>query len=53
MTSDRPYRGGLPPETVERVFLEGAGIHWDPHVVRAYFRLSHSAEARSMSKQHL
>ncbi|MCL4205155.1 MAG: HD-GYP domain-containing protein [Pirellulaceae bacterium] len=39
MTNNRPYRAGLPPETVDRIFLEGEGIFWDPDVVRAYFRV--------------
>jgi HD-GYP domain-containing protein (c-di-GMP phosphodiesterase class II) len=39
MTNNRPYREGLPAETVHRIFLEGAGVFWDPNVVRAYFRV--------------
>jgi HD-GYP domain-containing protein (c-di-GMP phosphodiesterase class II) len=39
MTNNRPYREGLPSETVNRIFLDGAGVFWDPNVVSAYFRV--------------
>lgn len=39
MTSDRPYRKGMPLEKVHRILREGAGIHWDRRVVDAYFRV--------------
>jgi HD-GYP domain-containing protein (c-di-GMP phosphodiesterase class II) len=38
MTSDRPYRAGMSEEKVDAIFREGSGSHWDPAVVRAYFR---------------
>lgn len=38
MTSDRPYRNGLPEGDVERIFRDGAGQQWDAEVVAAYFR---------------
>lgn len=38
MTSDRPYRDGLPLDMVRQVFQEGAGTLWDPAVVAACFR---------------
>lgn len=37
MGSDRPYRGGMPLEQVERILTEGSGTQWDPRIVRAYF----------------
>lgn len=37
MTSNRPYRPGMPLEKVERILQEGAGKQWDPTVVAAYF----------------
>lgn len=37
MTSDRPYRIGLPIEQTERVFESSAGRQWDPDVIEAYF----------------
>ena len=33
MTSDRPYRKGMPQEKVEAILREGAGTQWDPQVV--------------------
>lgn len=38
MTSDRPYRTGMPDEKVDDIFKRGAGAHWDPAVVGAYFK---------------
>jgi HD-GYP domain-containing protein (c-di-GMP phosphodiesterase class II) len=37
MSSDRPYRKGLPLERVDQIFREGAGKQWDPQVIAAYF----------------
>lgn len=37
MGSDRPYRGGMPLEQIERILVEGAGTQWDARVIRAYF----------------
>lgn len=37
MGSDRPYRGGMPVEQIERILVEGAGAQWDARVIRAYF----------------
>jgi len=39
MTSDRPYRKGMPLEKVHRIFREGTGNYWDARVVEAYFRV--------------
>jgi HD-GYP domain-containing protein (c-di-GMP phosphodiesterase class II) len=37
MSSDRPYRPGLPAEKIDAIFREGAGVQWDAEVVAAYF----------------
>ena len=37
MSSDRPYRKGLPFERVDQIFKDGAGKQWDPEVISAYF----------------
>ena len=37
MTSDRPYRKGMPLEKVDQIFREGSGQQWDARVVNAYF----------------
>jgi putative nucleotidyltransferase with HDIG domain len=38
MSSNRPYRQGMPDETVDRILRAGAGQQWDPQVIDAYFR---------------
>jgi putative nucleotidyltransferase with HDIG domain len=38
MSSDRPYRQGMPDEMVDRVLRQGAGQQWDPMVIDAFFR---------------
>ena len=49
MTSDRPYRKGMPLEKVERIFEEGSGRQWDPQVVAAYFAVKE--EISGLSEQ--
>jgi putative nucleotidyltransferase with HDIG domain len=38
MSSDRPYRKGMPDEKLDAIFQAGAGKQWDPDVVAAFFR---------------
>jgi HD-GYP domain-containing protein (c-di-GMP phosphodiesterase class II) len=38
MTSDRPYRRGMPGEKAEAILRNGAGRQWDPDCVDAFFR---------------
>ena len=38
MGSDRPYRKGMPLETLETILRRGAGEQWDANVIDAYFR---------------
>ncbi|MBC8352058.1 MAG: HD-GYP domain-containing protein [Planctomycetes bacterium] len=44
MTSDRPYRAGMPDEKVDEIFKRGANAHWDPAVVDAYFKAKEDIE---------
>lgn len=37
MTSDRPYRKGMPEDRVNQIFREGSGTQWDPEVIEAFF----------------
>ena len=37
MTSDRPYRNGMPQEKAESILREGAGLQWDPALLEAFF----------------
>jgi HD-GYP domain-containing protein (c-di-GMP phosphodiesterase class II) len=36
MSSDRPYRKGMPEARVVQIFQEGAGVQWDRNVVAAF-----------------
>ena len=38
MTSDRPYRAGLPQEKAQAILKDGAGTQWDPEMIEAFFR---------------
>jgi HD-GYP domain-containing protein (c-di-GMP phosphodiesterase class II) len=37
MSSDRPYRKGMPDEKVDTIFHEGRGNQWDAEIVDAFF----------------
>lgn len=37
MTSDRPYRPGMPPEKAQSILRDGAGTQWDTELVDAFF----------------
>ena len=37
MTSDRPYRKGMPTDKAESIIQNGAGGQWDEHCVTAFF----------------
>jgi len=37
MSSDRPYRRGMPDEKLDAIFRAGAGSQWDAEVVDAFF----------------
>jgi HD-GYP domain-containing protein (c-di-GMP phosphodiesterase class II) len=39
MTSDRPYREGMPQERAEAILREGAGAQWDPRLVDVFFQI--------------
>ncbi|PHS15997.1 MAG: phosphohydrolase [Blastopirellula sp.] len=45
MTSDRPYRKGMPEEKVKAIFREGAGTQWDPKVIEAFFAVHEDMQA--------
>jgi HD-GYP domain-containing protein (c-di-GMP phosphodiesterase class II) len=36
MTSDRPYRAGMPKEKALEILLENAGTQWDKELVKAF-----------------
>jgi len=39
MSSDRPYRKGIPDEKLDQILREGAGRQWDPSIIGAVFRV--------------
>ena len=39
MTSDRPYRKGMPPEKAVEILQQGAGTQWDAEVVDAFLAI--------------
>ncbi len=39
MTSDRPYRKGMPQEKAEQILRDGAGTQWDERVVEAFLSI--------------
>lgn len=45
MTSDRPYRRGLPQDEAERRLQAGAGSQWDPQLIAKFFEIMPDAIA--------
>ena len=39
MSSDRPYRKGIPDEKLDRILRDGAGQQWDAKVIEAAFQV--------------
>ena len=39
MSSDRPYRKGMPDEKLDAILRGGAGQQWDSRVIDAFFRI--------------
>ena len=42
MSSDRPYRKGMPAEKVDDILRAGAGKQWDPETVELYLGCRHA-----------
>lgn len=38
MTSDRPYRPGMPAERAQQILRDGAGTQWDAGLIDAFFQ---------------
>ncbi len=45
MSTNRPYRAGMPPARVEEVLKDGAGQQWDADVVAAFLRVKQKVHA--------
>lgn len=52
MSSDRPYRKGMPEEKIEKIFRSGAGRQWDPEVIDAFFRAADDIRMIARAEQH-
>ena len=39
MSSDRPYRKGMPEEKIDAILRNGAGSQWDAEVIDAFFEI--------------
>jgi putative nucleotidyltransferase with HDIG domain len=46
MTSDRPYRSGLPKEKTLEIMKQGSGTQFDPKIVEVFIRLCAEDEAQ-------
>lgn len=54
MTSDRPYRSGMPLEKAERILREGAGKQWDSQLIEQFLaRLPRMVEICRASRQRM
>jgi putative nucleotidyltransferase with HDIG domain len=49
MSSDRPYRKGMPDEKLDAILRDGAGKQWDPKIVEAVFQVRD--ELRQIGKE--
>ena len=51
MSSDRPYRKGMPDEKIDEIFRAGSGSQWDPEVVEAFFQSRNSIREITKTEQ--
>ncbi|HMO85105.1 MAG TPA: HD-GYP domain-containing protein, partial [Lacipirellulaceae bacterium] len=51
MSSDRPYRSGMPDAKVDAILREGAGRQWDPLVIDAFFAARDEVRQASRDSQ--
>ena len=51
MTSDRPYRRGMPVEKAHEILTEGAGRRWDATIVAAFLSIREEAQSLSLESQ--
>lgn len=50
MTSDRPYRPGMPTARALQILTEGAGNQWDPEMVEAFVRTATQRVAKPLAQ---
>jgi putative nucleotidyltransferase with HDIG domain len=53
MSSDRPYRKGIPDERLDTILREGAGKQWDPRIVDAAFQVREDLRCICRSERKL
>ncbi len=51
MSSDRPYRKGIPDEKLDKILREGAGRQWDAQVIEAVFQVRDEIRRIGASEQ--
>ena len=50
MTSDRPYRTGMPVEKALAIIEEGKGTQWDPHFAEVFIQIISREKKLSLDK---
>lgn len=50
MSSDRPYRKGMPDEKLDAILRDGAGSQWDAKVIDAFFEIRDEIRALSAAE---
>ncbi|HEX5323499.1 MAG TPA: HD domain-containing phosphohydrolase, partial [Capsulimonadaceae bacterium] len=50
MTTDRPYRKGMPAEKALSIISQGAGVQWDPTFAEAFLRIHQAGPRRSRAQ---
>lgn len=52
MSSDRPYRKGMPDDKLDVILRDGAGSQWDPQVVEAVFEVRDELRRIGKEERH-
>jgi len=52
MSSDRPYRKGMPDEKLDAILRDGSGKQWDPKIVEAAFEVRNELRVIGQEDRH-
>jgi putative nucleotidyltransferase with HDIG domain len=52
MSSDRPYRKGMPDEKLDSILRDGSGKQWDPKIIEAAFQVREELRAIGKEDRH-
>jgi HD-GYP domain-containing protein (c-di-GMP phosphodiesterase class II) len=52
MSSDRPYRKGMPDEKLDAILRDGSGKQWDPKIIEAAFQVRDELRAIGQEDRH-